>query len=147
MSRVMRKPAFCICENKGADQPRGNHVADQHLCYHCIDRIIPLLPKSKFKLLVIFCGQTARFVSDLAVNPEDRFSHEAAPAWKPLIVRLSLYKGKLTIYIFKMSYVFRWSFIWFIPTSSSSRFAFSHLVYSHFVYFQFPLLLLFSQIE
>ena len=26
MSRVMRKPAFCICENKGADQLCGNRT-------------------------------------------------------------------------------------------------------------------------
>ena len=26
----------------------------------------------------IFCGCTARFVSDLVGNPEDRFSHDAA---------------------------------------------------------------------
>ena len=30
LSRVMSKPAFCICENKGADQQRDN-CADQHL--------------------------------------------------------------------------------------------------------------------
>ena len=29
LSHVMRKPAFCICENKGADQLHGNHAADQ----------------------------------------------------------------------------------------------------------------------
>ena len=29
----MRKPAFCICENKDADQLRGNRVADQRLCF------------------------------------------------------------------------------------------------------------------
>ena len=28
MNRVVRKPAFCICENKHADQLRGNHEAD-----------------------------------------------------------------------------------------------------------------------
>ena len=33
MSLVMRKPAFCICENKDADQPRGNREADQRLCF------------------------------------------------------------------------------------------------------------------
>ena len=33
MSLVMRKPAFCICENKDADQLRGNRVADQLLCF------------------------------------------------------------------------------------------------------------------
>ena len=32
MGLVMRKPAFCICENKDADQLRGNST-------------IPLLPK------------------------------------------------------------------------------------------------------
>ena len=33
MSRVVRKPAFCICENKDADQLRGNREADQRLCF------------------------------------------------------------------------------------------------------------------
>ena len=31
MSLVMRKPGFCICENKDADQVRGYREADQHL--------------------------------------------------------------------------------------------------------------------
>ena len=29
MSRVVRKPAFCICESKDADQLRSNREADQ----------------------------------------------------------------------------------------------------------------------
>ena len=33
MSRVMRKPAFCICENKGADQLHGNCADDQCLVF------------------------------------------------------------------------------------------------------------------
>ena len=33
MSRLARKPALCICENKDADQLRGNHEADQRLCF------------------------------------------------------------------------------------------------------------------
>ena len=33
MSLVMRKPDFCICENKDADQLRGNREADQRLCF------------------------------------------------------------------------------------------------------------------
>ena len=41
----MRKPAFCICENKDADQLRGNREADQRLCFRYIDSTtIPLLP-------------------------------------------------------------------------------------------------------
>ena len=41
----MRKPAFCICENKDADQLRGNREADQRLCFRYTDSTIPLLPK------------------------------------------------------------------------------------------------------
>ena len=33
VSRVMRKPTFCICENKDADQLRGNREADQRLFF------------------------------------------------------------------------------------------------------------------
>ena len=43
----MRKPAFCICENKDADQLRGNREADQRLGFRYTDSSIPLLPKSK----------------------------------------------------------------------------------------------------
>ena len=39
----MRKPTFCICENKGADQLHGDR-----LCFRYIDSTIPLL--SKFKM-------------------------------------------------------------------------------------------------
>ena len=35
-SLVMRKPFFCICENKDADQPPGNRKADQRLCFRYI---------------------------------------------------------------------------------------------------------------
>ena len=50
-SRVMRKPTFCICENKDADQLRGNREADQRLCFRYTDSTIPLLPKSKISSL------------------------------------------------------------------------------------------------
>ena len=33
----MRNPAFCICENKDADQLRGNREADQRHCFRYID--------------------------------------------------------------------------------------------------------------
>ena len=48
---VMRKPAFCIFENKDADQLHGNRVADQRLCFRYIDSTIPLLSKSKISSL------------------------------------------------------------------------------------------------
>ena len=41
----MRKPAFCICENKDADQLRGKCEADQHLCFRHTDSTIHLLSK------------------------------------------------------------------------------------------------------
>ena len=44
-SHVMRKRAFCLCENKDADQLLGNREADQRLCFRNIDSTIPLLPK------------------------------------------------------------------------------------------------------
>ena len=51
MSLVMRKPAFCICENKDADQLRVNCEADQGLCFCYTDSTIPLLPKSEISSL------------------------------------------------------------------------------------------------
>ena len=68
----MRKPDFCICENKDADQLCGNREADQRLCFRYSDSTIPKLPKSEILWLY------SRFVSDLVGNPEDRFSHNEA---------------------------------------------------------------------
>ena len=50
-SLVVRKPAFCIYENKDAAQLRSNCVADQRLCFRQTDSTIPLLPKSKISSL------------------------------------------------------------------------------------------------
>ena len=47
MSRIMRKPAFCICENKDADQLCGHRTADQRLCFRYVDSTVRLLPKSE----------------------------------------------------------------------------------------------------
>ena len=47
----MRKQAFCICENKDADQLRSNREADQRLCFRYIASTIPLLPKYKISSL------------------------------------------------------------------------------------------------
>ena len=56
----MRKPAFCICENKDADQLRGNREADQRLCFRYTDSTIPLLPKSEI---------SSFYLSSVAVQP------------------------------------------------------------------------------
>ena len=47
----MRKPDFCICENKDADQLRGYREADQRLCFRYIDSTTPLLSKSEISSL------------------------------------------------------------------------------------------------
>ena len=51
MSRVVRKPDFCICKNKDADQLRGKREADQRLCFRYTDSTIPLLPKYEISSL------------------------------------------------------------------------------------------------
>ena len=40
------KTTICICENKDADQLRGNREADQRLCFRYKDNTIHLLSKS-----------------------------------------------------------------------------------------------------
>ena len=56
----MRKPDFCICENKDADQLRGKREADQRLCFRYADSTIPLLPISEISSL---------YPSTVAVQP------------------------------------------------------------------------------
>ena len=77
----MRKPDFCLCENKGADQLHSNCEADLRLI--AFTTRIPVVEflfflNRNFKLLACFCDSTGRFVSDLVGNPKDRFSHVAA---------------------------------------------------------------------
>ena len=54
MSRIVRKPDFCLGENKGADQLRGNCEADQRLCFRYSDSKIPLLLKSEISSFLLF---------------------------------------------------------------------------------------------
>ena len=51
----MRKPTFCICENKDADLLCGNREADQRLCFRYTDSAIPLLSKSEISSLEPSC--------------------------------------------------------------------------------------------
>ena len=73
----MRKPTFCICEIKDADQLCGNHrEADQRLCFRYIDSTIPLLPKFQASSHLLY------LYSLICVGPgwkpECWFSHAAA---------------------------------------------------------------------
>ena len=51
MSRVLRKPDFCICENIGADQLCSKCIADQRLSFRYTDSTMTLLKSeiSSFK--------------------------------------------------------------------------------------------------
>ena len=60
VGRAQIKPTFCICENKDADQLRGDREADKHLCFRYIGGTIPLLSKSKISSL---------YPSSVAVQP------------------------------------------------------------------------------
>ena len=66
---MMRKPAFCICKNKDADQLRVDCATDQRLCFLYLDSTIPPLP---------FCGCTAQLIMDMIGNPENRFCGDSA---------------------------------------------------------------------
>ena len=67
----MRKHAFCILENKGADQLSGFSAADQRLCFQYVDSTSPLKFQASSHLLLLY--------SQICVeNLEDRFSQEAA---------------------------------------------------------------------
>ena len=78
LSRILRKPDFCICENKGADQRAvtaqlcSNCTADQRICF-CYTDSSSSSKIRNFKLLAIVCGCTDWFVSDLVGNPEGQF--------------------------------------------------------------------------
>ena len=61
----MRKPAFCIWENKDADQL---------LCFCYIDSTIPLLPSSD----ILSLYPPYKVVLDLVGVPEDGFCHDQA---------------------------------------------------------------------
>ena len=56
MSRPMEKPTICSCENKDADQLRGNREADQRLCFRYMDSTIPVLLKYKISSLQTSSG-------------------------------------------------------------------------------------------
>ena len=84
----MRKPAFCKCENKDADQLRGNREADQRyrkadqrLCFCYMDSTIPLLPKFEISQA---SSHLLWLYSPVCVGPgqKTRFSHNDAHVYK-----------------------------------------------------------------
>ena len=74
----MRKPTFCICENKDADQLRGNREADQRLCFCYLDSMIPILSKSEISSLWPSSVAVQPGLCRPGLKPECWFSHVAA---------------------------------------------------------------------
>ena len=72
---VVRKPAFHICENKDADQLRGNREADQRLVFATSIVQSLYFLNTKFQTSShLVRSYSLKFVWDLVGNPEDRFS-------------------------------------------------------------------------
>ena len=83
----MRKPSLGICENKGANQMRGIHTADQRAY------IVQSLnfQNLKFQASTIFCGCTAQFVSEQVRNLEYRICCNVAhPIFQALLLSMSV---------------------------------------------------------
>ena len=74
----MRKPAFCICENKAAGQSCAVTMQMISAFVYATKMVQSLYFLNwKIETLTIFCGCTARFVSDHLGNLEDRLYHDA----------------------------------------------------------------------
>ena len=79
LSLVVRKPAFCICENKDADQLRSNYsAADQRRLFRYTESTTPLLPSTKFQASSHLLWLYSLVCVGLVGNPKDRFSHNEA---------------------------------------------------------------------
>ena len=72
MSHVIRKPAFCICENKDADKPRGDRDVDQRLCFRYTDKENPSLVFSGDREIPTR-GSTVPLGNEGTVDPRVRF--------------------------------------------------------------------------
>ena len=90
----MRNPTFCICENKDADQLRGNREADQRLCFHYTDSTIPLLSKSEISSLKPSSVAVQPGLCQTRSEPDCWFSHDEAQIRKKVSLSYQEIKGK-----------------------------------------------------
>ena len=76
MSRVMRKPTFCICENKDADQLTAKLISAFVFATRIVQSLFYLNPKFQASnhLLCLYSPVCV----DLVGDPEDQFSHNEA---------------------------------------------------------------------
>ena len=78
MSRIIRKPAFCIFVNKDADQlcDTAQPISASVFLHRYHNSSTSEI--QDFKQIAIFCGCIAQFVLDLLGNSQDRFCGDAA---------------------------------------------------------------------
>ena len=96
----MRKPAFCICENKGADQLRCNPEAAQRLSFRYTDSTVPLFPKSEFQA----SSHLLWLYSPVCVEPGQKprklvFSQQGSYYWRYFVITEGLFCLYLHKYI------------------------------------------------
>ena len=75
----MRKPAFCICQNKGTDQLCGNNAADQHICFCYKD--CKILQKFRDSSYLLWLYSLVRV--EPGINTKDSFSRNMAHVMSP----------------------------------------------------------------
>ena len=68
-------PAFCMHENKDADQQRGNRLAEQRLCFRYTGNKLPLVPTPDISSLYVslLAKQPDLCRTDIAGNPKEKF--------------------------------------------------------------------------
>ena len=76
MSHTMKKTVFAICEQQRRRSACTSMQSNQHLCFCCLDSIIPRLAIARISRLASLCSWAGQFESYLVENPEDRFSRD-----------------------------------------------------------------------
>ena len=75
----MRKPAFCICKIKDADQLRGNREADQRLSFRYTDSTILYFLNLKFQASSHLLWSHSRVCVGPGWKPQKPFFSQRGP--------------------------------------------------------------------
>ena len=98
----MGKLTICICENKGADQLRGNREADQRLCFRYSDSTLLFYLNPKFQASSSFLCLYRSVCVRPGRKPHCSFFHEMAHiiriegTWTSKKVAIRLISAKYT---------------------------------------------------
>ena len=75
----MKKPVYAICEQQRSRSACASAQSDQHLCFCCLDCIIPLVSISEISSLYLasVAAQVGLGIT-WSQTSEDKFSHDEA---------------------------------------------------------------------